>query len=233
MRQVLLDELQGARTAPELMSAVENAAAELDFGLVAMVMRQGSLNANPHIKSVSNHPKEWLEMSATLDYAVVDPVFVRLQNSIEPFFYDQDFYHRAGCAETWEMIAPYGFANGVNASMPLPGGKRLFWGFDRRSALPTNERKRTHLLAVTQLIGVFAAAAADRILGRAQPLLTDTQLAILRFTWQGHAVYAISRFIKTSEDNVNYHLKKIRAKLGVSSKHQAVLKALSLGLLGE
>lgn len=233
MRQVLLDELQGARTAAELMSAVGNAAAELDFGLAAMVMRQGSLNAKPHIKSVSNHPKEWLEMSSTLDYAVADPVFRRLQDSIEPFFYDQDFYRRAGCVENWETYAPHGFANGVNASMQLPGGKHLFWGFDRRSALPKDERQRTHLLATTQLIGVFAATAADRILGRTQPLLTDTQLAILRFTWQGHAVYAISRFMETSEDNVNYHLKRIRAKLGVSSKHQAVLKAMSLGLIGE
>ncbi|TXG96595.1 MAG: hypothetical protein E6R08_09070 [Nevskiaceae bacterium] len=233
MKQAHLDDLRQATTAEELLATLLAVGNDMGFGLGAMVFRQGRIGdgENPIIRSVHNTPDAWREQATNLTLAKSDPVFSRLQVSKEPFFYDQDFYLQTGCIELWEEGSPFGYANGVSASLHLPGDRTLFWGFDRSSSIPKNDRLRTSILAETQLVGVFAVTAAERILSPAQVALSDAQLAVLRHTRDGHSSWVIARLLEMTEDNVNYHLKRCRAKLGVATKHQAVHKAIELGLL--
>ncbi|TXG96596.1 MAG: hypothetical protein E6R08_09075 [Nevskiaceae bacterium] len=231
MKQAHLNDLREATSASELLDAFVVAGNDLGFGIGSMAMTYGSLaNVQPG-KSVHNIPEAWIANATNMDMAKADPVFVKLQTSREPFFYDQTFYVKSGCADLWEESAAFGISAGVCASIHLPGERRLFWGFDGPS-LPRSDKTRTQLLAATQLLGVFALSSAERLLcAEQQAALSEAQLAVLRYTRDGHSSWVIARLLEMTEDNVNYHLKRCRAKLGVATKHQAVHKAMELGLL--
>ena len=63
------------------------------------------------------------------------------------------------------------------------------------------------------------------------PKLTVRELEVLRWTMEGKSAWAVGEILSVSENTVNFHLRNVFKKLGSSSKHQAVLKAMSLGLL--
>ena len=63
------------------------------------------------------------------------------------------------------------------------------------------------------------------------PKLTKRELDVLSWTAQGKTAWEVSVILGMSEKTVNFHLGNSMRKLGVSSKHQAVLKALRLGLI--
>lgn len=61
--------------------------------------------------------------------------------------------------------------------------------------------------------------------------LSERQIEILRWIYKGKTNWEIARILELSEDTVKYHVKYIRAKLGVTNRAQAVAKALSLRII--
>jgi len=231
MRQADLDDLRSVTTDQELLTGLLRFASTMGFPLGAVVYRRGRISANAIINSVSNTPDAWRERSKDMTLAVQDPVFTRLQNSREPFFYDADFYAKAGAGALYEEGSPFGYVNGVSASLHLPGDRAVFWGFDSPDRLPNNEKSRMQLLSTTQLVGVFAASAVEKILGPSEPLLSVSQREALQHARRGRSSWHIAQLMGIGEDTVNYHLKRCRAVLGVRTRLEAVHKAVELGLI--
>jgi transcriptional regulator EpsA len=65
------------------------------------------------------------------------------------------------------------------------------------------------------------------------PALTRRQIQILEWLGQGKTNLEVAAILGTSANNVKYHLKAIFGKLGVSTRAQAVAKAMALKLLAE
>ena len=91
-------------------------------------------------------------------------------------------------------------------------------------------------MADLQLMAVHAQDAAVRLLTQApvklpSPRLSAREIEILRWTMEGKSAWAVGELLSISEHTVNYYLRRVFQKLEVSSKHQAVLRALALGLL--
>ena len=63
------------------------------------------------------------------------------------------------------------------------------------------------------------------------PESEDEKREVLRWTSEGKSAWEVSVILGMSEHTVNFHLRNLMAKLDVTSKHQAVLKAMSLGLI--
>jgi len=231
MKQLHLEALREATSESELQSALLAAGLEMGFSLGSIGFRKGKLGEPGSIRSITNAPKEWLSKATDPLLGADDPVLVRAMAGREPFFYDQAFYVKAGKGDLWDDGSPYGYANGVSASLHLPGDRTLVWGFDGHDKLPGCEERRTRLLADTQLLGMYFVSAAEKILWGVTPLLTETQSVVLKYTRDGHPAWKIAHFMSITEDTVNYHLKQCRSRLGVGNKHQAVLKAIELGIL--
>ncbi len=87
----------------------------------------------------------------------------------------------------------------------------------------------------TALVRARDAAAAPHapVDERPRPpqVLTSPQLQILQWLSQGKTNAEISAILGTSVDNVKYHLKAIFAKLGVTSRTQAVAKWMTMKLV--
>ncbi|WP_081668093.1 response regulator transcription factor [Metapseudomonas resinovorans] len=61
--------------------------------------------------------------------------------------------------------------------------------------------------------------------------LTKRELEILHWGAQGKTSWEISKILGCSEANVNFHFSRIRRKLNVSSRAEAIYCAMKTGLL--
>lgn len=211
---------------------------DLDFGLVVgmLAIEHRGPGAKTEYVAVGNTPEAFLETSRDNSYARRDPVHQRLAHLTKPLIYDQAFYVDAGAGELWEMYAPFGYRTGVAVGVQMPGYRRLLLGVDREAPLPKDPIKLNRMIADLQLLAVHAQDAAGRLLVSRRALqpevrLPPRQLEILKLTMEGKSAWVVGSLLGISENTVNYHMKQLFRLLDVSTKHQAVLKAMELGLL--
>ena len=94
----------------------------------------------------------------------------------------------------------------------------------------------TRIVAELQLFAVHAQDAAFRIFAPPPPLadapvLTPRELEALRWTMDGKTAWEVGAIMNISERTAVLHLQNAMHKLACINKHQAVLKAIRLGLL--
>jgi DNA-binding CsgD family transcriptional regulator len=209
----------------------------MGFPIISGVLMRGLLqDADVQITSLGNTPQAYLEAAKDLGDARRDPVMAQLMAKPVPVVYDQGTYAAAGVGELWEMQAPYGYKTGIAVKLHLPGNKHFLLGVDREEALPAPGNDLMQMIGGLQLLAAHALTAADRLLSpkidKADiPKLTKRELDVLSWTSQGKTAWETSVILGMSEKTVNFHLGNAMRKLGVSSKHQAVLKCVAAGLL--
>ena len=212
---------------------------DMDFTIVNAMLVVEHADREPDLVYVGNRPTDFLP-ATDKEIAKVDPVMTRLRKHGLPFMYDQKFYVDAGAPELWEIAAPYGYRTGISVALRLPGNQQLLLGLDRERALPRGNQKVTRLLADLQMLAVHCQEAAQRFLAPqpepqadapAAPSLSQRELEVLRWTMAGKTAWETGQLLCISEPTVKYHLRNTLAKLNVPSKHMAVLKAISLGLI--
>jgi DNA-binding CsgD family transcriptional regulator len=64
-----------------------------------------------------------------------------------------------------------------------------------------------------------------------RPHLTPRELEVLRWTMDGKTAWEVGAILGISERTAVLHVNNAMHKLGCVNKHQAVLKALRLGLI--
>ncbi len=209
---------------------------DLDFGLVVgmLAIEHRGPGAKTEYVAVGNTPDAFLEISRDNSFARRDPVHQRLTHLTKPLIYDQAFYVDAGAGELWEMYAPFGYRTGVAVGVQMSGYRRLLLGMDREAPLPKDPSKLNRMIADLQLLAVHAQEAAGRLLlskRSVETRLPPRQLEILKLTMEGKSAWVVGSLLGISENTVNYHMKQLFKLLDVSTKHQAVLKAMELGIL--
>ncbi len=209
---------------------------EMGFGLVSSVLVVERKGMDPSYLYVGNRPQAFEAVSADAELAKKDPVLTRLQENGFPFSYDQNFYLEHGAVELWEHAAQFGYKTGLSVAMRLPGNKQLLLGVDREAPLPQSEEAVTRLIADLQLLAVHCQDVAQRLHTPVQapqelPKLTPRELEVLKWAMEGKSAWMTGQIMAVSENTVKFHLRNVLQKLAVSSKHMAVLKAISVGLI--
>lgn len=228
-----------AGDAVALKARLEGFAADFGFEkyMGCMVYEPGAPRGGVDFVSLGNVPQEFTG-STNVDNAMRDPVLKAMRRLSVPFIYDRKTYEDANAGDLWEEQAVYGYKTGIAVALHLPGNKHFLLGMDRVRALPAKPERLTQLLAGLQLLAVHAQSAGERLLlqpQQAQPAegvaVTPREREILLWTMEGKSQWAVGQILGISENSVKFHLKNILRKLNSSSKHQAVLKAISLGLI--
>jgi DNA-binding CsgD family transcriptional regulator len=154
-----------------------------------------------------------------------------------PIVWNQRTYVNEGLGPLWEEQARFGYRTGVALALHLPEGRHFFIGVDRDSALPVDPVALTRIVADLQLFAVHAQDSALRLLlpepvQRAErPSLTPRELEALRWTMDGKTAWEVGAILGISERTAVHHVNNAMHKLDCTTKHQAVLKALRLGLI--
>ncbi|MDH4391274.1 MAG: autoinducer binding domain-containing protein [Aquabacterium sp.] len=165
-----------------------------------------------------------------------DPVMQHCRRNTVPIIWDQSTYTSQGLGDIWEAQACFGYQTGIAMALHLPEGKHFAFGVERDQPLPANGSELSRLVADLQLFAVHAQDAAMRLLWPLalpidRPPLTPRELEALRWTMEGKTAWEVGAILGITERTAVLHVNNAMHKLGCTSKHQAVLRALRLGLI--
>jgi len=185
---------------------------------------------------IDNTPVAYLEAFDDISNWKRDPVAQHCKRHSVPIVWDQSTYASCGQGERWEEQARFGYKTGIMLALHLPEGRHFILGVDRDQALPKSPAELTRMVADVQLFAVHAMDVAMRVLipERLQPdrpHLTPREVECLSRTMDGKTAWEVGTMLGISERTVVLHLQTSMRKLGCVNKHQAVLKALRLGLI--
>lgn len=187
--------------------------------------------------TLQNAPEAYQKEFQDRELTVVDPVLQHCKHSSSPIAWDRRQYTATHLKRLWEGQEPYGYRSGLAIGMHFPRGKHFVFGANwnayRCEAVPHFKAIAEDLLAFAQ--HVQAAAFELTLPTRADHSNTwsiaRTELEALRWTMEGMTTWQTADRMSISERHVTLLLRRAMAKLGCSSKYQAGLRAIRLGLV--
>ncbi|MEN3275224.1 MAG: LuxR family transcriptional regulator, quorum-sensing system regulator LasR [Massilia sp.] len=185
----------------------------------------------------SNYSTEWRERYDADRLAYVDPTVSHCLTSTLPVVWEPELFgHSSEGRALYEEACAYGIRTG--ATLPVHGPNGEFGVLSFASDVAPDARfacEIAHTMPMLTLVRDYASASATRFLdqgsGEAAPRLTRRELEILNWVMAGKSSWEISMITRCSEATVNFHLANVRQKFNVSTRQQAVVKAIALGLL--
>lgn len=225
-----------ARSQEEFRSEIVRFSHDLGFDMVSAITVIDRPLSEPEFISVDNAPDAYRETMDATPNRRRDPVMQHCKQHSVPIIWNQETYTSRGAGDMWEEQARYGYRNGVCLALHMPEGRHFVLGVDRVQAMPKDPSELTRMVADLQLFAVHAQDAALRILVPAaaqpeRPQLTPRELECLRWTMDGKTAWEVGELLGISERTAVLHLNNGMHKLDCTNKHQAVLKALRLGLI--
>ncbi|MBT9492110.1 MAG: autoinducer binding domain-containing protein [Paucibacter sp.] len=201
----------------------------------AMTVVDHSLGRSDFI-SVDNCPSGFRAAMDSPQLHRRDPVMQHCKRQSLPIVWDQRTYLAKDAGDLWDVQASFGYRTGIALALHLPEGRHFVLGMERSAALPSNSGELTRLVADMQLFAVHAMDSALRVLlppeqQLERPHLTPRELEALRWTMDGKTAWEVGAILSISERTAVLHLANAMRKLGCNNKHQAVLKAMRLGLI--
>lgn len=220
----------------DLQTSLITLAKRLGFDFVAALAVVDQPRGRSKFFCVDNAPAEMVTLTSYIQSGRDDPVMQHCKRSCLPIVWDQHTYVSAGKGHMWEALAGCGYRTGMAVAVHLPAGHHFCIGVDRDKALPSCDDEIVRLAAELQLFAAHAQDAVLRILLRTEPHvewpeLTSRELETLRWTMEGKTAWEVGRILSISELTAVRHLNNATHKLGCVNKHQAVVKALRLGLV--
>jgi len=225
-----------ARTRDEFRDEIVRFTRGLGFETVtAMTVVDRGLGDAEFI-TVDNTPPAYVDSFNDPVFAMRDPVMQHCRLHSMPIVWDQRTYVCQGAGDKWEHQAAFGFVTGIAMAMHLPEGRHFLLGVDRDRPLPRDPAQLQRTVADLQLFAVMAQDVAMRILvpqalQPERPALTPRELEALRWTMDGKTAWEVGSILGISERTAVLHINNAMHKLDCTNKHQAVLKALRLGLI--
>lgn len=235
--------LQGAFTSvlqagnrDELRDEIVRFANELGFETVSATTVVDHMLGDTEFFSIDNAPEGYRDLFDDPHVGRLDPVAQHCKRASVPIIWDQQTYTACGLGEVWERQASFGYSNGISLALHLPEGRHFWLGVERDQPVPAHRGELTRVVADLQLFAVLAQDVALRILTPPKaipevPQLTPRELECLRWTMDGKTAWEVGTILGISERTATLHVNNAMHKLGCVNKHQAVVKALRLGLI--
>jgi DNA-binding CsgD family transcriptional regulator len=225
-----------AKNREEFRGVVVRFAQNLGFDTVSAMTVVDNLGGKPEFVTVDNMPLAFDDMASDPLRWRRDPVSQHCKRQTMPIIWGQSTYLSGDAIDLWETQAQFGYRNGIAMALHMPEGRHFMLGVDRDLSLPTSGTELTRMVADLQLFAVHAQDTAMRVLVSEPlrpecPALRPRELEVLRWTMDGKTAREIGELLGIAERTAVVHLQGAMQKLGCNSKHQAVLKALRLGLI--
>jgi DNA-binding CsgD family transcriptional regulator len=225
-----------SRTRDEFQVELVSFTKRLGFDTVSATLVLDHLLGETEFITIDNTPRAYKESFQNPLNGRRDPVMQHCKRQSVPIIWDQATYVRSGLGDKWEEQARFGISTGICLALHMPEGRHFLLGVERDQPVPAHAGELTRMVADLQLFAVHAQDAALRILvpgpvDPSLPSLTPRELESLRWTMEGKTAWEVGHVLGITERTASLHVNNATHKLGCVNKHQAVLKALRLGLL--
>ncbi len=225
-----------SRNREEFQGEVVAFTKRLGFDTVSATVVVDHMLGEAEFITIDNTPPAYLQSFQDRASWRRDPVMQHCKRQSVPIIWSQETYVQEGLGEAWEEQARFGYRNGIALALHMPEGRHFFLGVDRDRPVPLDAAELTRVVAALQLFAVHAQDAALRLLlpvagTPGAPALTPRELETLRWTMEGKTAWEVGNVLGITERTAALHVNNATHKLGCVNKHQAVLKALRLGLI--
>jgi DNA-binding CsgD family transcriptional regulator len=210
----------------------------LGFTTVAAMVITDHSPTLTEFQTVTNAPTSYLTDFENLELGRIDPVSQHCKKSNAPIVWDRLTYASPQEKDLWQHQAEFGFRSGLAVAMH-PGRCRHFmfgadWNHDSCARVPHFKRISEDLLEFAshaQAAAFELCQPAARLLDPPQ-LLSRRELDALSRSMDGHTSWEIGAAMSISERHATLLLHRAMNALGCSTKYEAVLRAIRLGLIG-
>lgn len=186
----------------------------------------------------TTYPESWALHYHHHNYVNHDPVLTRAARSMRAFDWPglaQQANITPGQKQVLNEARDFGIGLGCTVPIHSPGG-----GFATLSVASSESEQAFSKLWQRKwqdlhLIAIYSHAALEAKLLDPHRLpeffLTDRERECLLWTARGKTAPDIGVILGISQETVVFHLKNVMQKVGVYSKHHAVVKAIMMGLI--
>lgn len=184
-----------------------------------------------------NYAMEWRQKYDANKLHQVDPTVEHCLNSAVPMVWGLANFSSTKQKNLYEEASHYGIRQGV--SYPVHGANGEFGMISFISEDFSDRSFREELMRNMPdlaLIRDFAYESSLKFiqfqeLGQPPPVLTPRELECLNWAAEGKSSWEISRILSCSEATVNFHFSNIRRKFNVTTRQQAIVKGIRLGII--
>ena len=239
-------DLRRVATQAEVLSLIEQEIVKLGFSrmLLAILPRRSAPLSQAFIHS--NYPSAWRARYDASGMAAIDPTVLHCLTRTGPLVWNERDFTAPSQRDLYEEACKFGIAEGVSLPAHHNRGASCMLtcvADDSRGADRFIERELPHLVLLRDLafdsLQRFAAsgnaaagcAAAPESDAKDQPNLSSRETECLRWHAAGKTSWEIGRILNVTEAGVNFHFKNIRSKFNVRHRHEALIKALALGII--
>lgn len=185
----------------------------------------------------SNYSPEWLNKYDKDKLGHIDPVVFHCVAKSTPLIWTPDIFSVRRQKELYEEACGHGICSGV--TFPIHGSCGELGILSFASEINPDQRHRQEILRnIPELscLRDFIFESSHQFIKAVGTdckdiSLTHRELECLKWTATGKSSWDISQILNCSESAVNFHFGNIRRKFCTSSRRQAVIKAIALGII--
>lgn len=244
------ESMLAARTRDELAGALARQCEQLGYsshfyssllgaeqGRVRLLKAGGEILDREQLRELNaftSYPASWLLRYQEAGHERVDPVVQQIATSSLPVFWDG----LKGVVPrhiVFDEAREHGLANGITVPVAGMGGARALFSIATDRAPEASAGHQAAMAGQALLTALYMHEAASRLAGAADaaslPALTAREVECLQWAATGKTSWEISNILSVSERTVIFHMVNATKKLKASNRRQAVVRALSLGLI--
>lgn len=185
----------------------------------------------------SSYPLEWREQYDAARLHYVDPTVTHCMGSAVPVVWAPRLFRTSGQRAMYEEACGYGLRSGITFPIHGPDGEFGVLSF-ASDALPgrQSDQQIARLMPALSLVRDYAFESSLRFVNPRDapdppPRLTRRELEVLKWVMVGKSSWEISQITRCAEATVNFHLNNVRGKFKVKTRQQALVKAISMGII--
>lgn len=225
--QTFVRDVKAATALDEISGLLSGMTLALGFDHFAMTQRHGPRIDDAPVQ-LTDFPAAWIERLANDGYWANDPVLLACQKMVTPFSWDDlpDLVRLTPAQSGYmQAAANAGLASGWTVPIHIPGEATGLCSF----VLAEDRGLPCQNLPSAQYVACFAFEGARRLAVRAgppQPRLTRRQIDCVVLAARGKSDWVAGQLLGLAPDTVHKYLEQAKARFGVSSRTELVVRAL-------
>ena len=208
-------------------------AASMGFPFFMFALRLRLDDGDPRQAVLTNYPREFRRLYDERGYVQIDPVVTRLLHRIEPFGWDECPRNGERVAKLFDEAASFGLVDGFTIPLHCPGNEHAAFTLAGDRPLVA-ERARDLLFQRTWIFAVRTFGQMRELLLQALPAqkaarLTAREKEVIGLVAEGQGVREMSEILGLHRRSIEDVLRRAMDKLGVTSREQAIVRAIATG----
>lgn len=235
-----ISQAQVAKNLDELCQLFEKTLSKFGFERWAYQVLSAAHDKDKTPVILANYPTEWVTHYIEQQYNTLDPVIKDGPKEVLPFSWS-GLCKKINLTKKQKTFfaeaADFGLPDGMG--IPMHGGNGAYAMVSIANTMQSSEdmlkmlaehEKDIHLISLVFHTIAKDLIALNRLVGNKIELSKREQDCL---TWcaKGKTTWEISNFLYISEPTVKFHIANARAKIGVFSTREAIVKAFLLGLI--